>query len=114
MKPMVIYLCLGIFGCITLSGMAWVFSKVHHKPERALVDMQALIAQQSQRLAKTRPGKVSARQVQEVSDRIKEILEIFAAKHNLILLAKGGVMGGALPDHTFEILTFLEQEELQR
>jgi hypothetical protein len=108
MKPMIIYLYLGIFGCFTLSGMAWIFSKVHHQPQLGVVDMQVLIAKHSQHLAKPKAGqksgKVSSYQIQELSDRLKEDLEFFAAKHNLILLAKGSVMGGKLPDYTDEFL----------
>jgi len=108
MRPMIIYLCLGIFGCFILSGMAWIFSKVDHQPQFAVVDMQVLIAQHSQHLAKTqshkKPGKVSPQQIQELSDRLKEDLESFATKHKLILLTKGSVMGGALPDYTDQFL----------
>jgi hypothetical protein len=114
MKYTILYLCFGIFGCITLSSMAWVFSKAHHPPQLAVVDMQALIARQSRHLAKTSSAKVSARQIQETGNRLKEILEVFAAKHNIILLSKGALMGGGLPDHTDTILTFLEQEGSQQ
>jgi hypothetical protein len=95
-------------------GTAWDFFK---SPRRlAVVDMQALIAKGSQHLAKTSPNKalgkgsakvfnhVSSHQIQEAGEQLKETLEAFAAKHRLILLAKGAVMGGVLPDYTDEIM----------
>jgi len=78
-------------------------------------DMQALIAEQSRRLASTgtgkrAAGKVSTHQLREVSGRVRDILESFATHHRLVLLNKGAVVGGNLPDHTPEILALLEGE----
>jgi hypothetical protein len=92
------------------SGTAWPFFKP--PPRLAVVDMQALIAKGSEHLAKTSPNKafgkgsakVSSHQIQETGEQLKETLEAFAAKHHLILLTKGAVMGGNLPDYTAEIM----------
>lgn len=87
-------------------------------PRLAVVDMQALVAKRSQQLAKTgshksmvdsrAPGKgtakISSHQIREAGEQLKEVLEAFAARHHLILLAKGAVMGGSLPDYTEEIM----------
>jgi len=106
MKHLHFYLVMSIFGSLVLGiiwggGMAWLFSR--NAPQFAVVDMQALIVQQSQHLTKTHAGKVSTRQVQDASEQLKEKLETFALKHDLILLNKGAVMGGNLPDYTAEI-----------
>jgi|GEM_PF-3342467 len=96
-------------GAVLNGGMAWPFFKP--PPRLAVVDMQALISKGSQHLAKTssikalaKAAKVSSHQIQEMSEQLKETLEDFAAQHHLILLAKGAVMGGNLPDYTEEIM----------
>jgi len=96
-------------GEVLNGGTAWSFFKP--SPRLAIVDMQALIAKGSQRLAKTSPNKalgktskVSSHQIQEAGEQLKETLEAFAAKHHLILLAKRAVMGGNLPDYTEEVM----------
>ena len=91
-------------------GLAWDLFKSPHR--LAVVDMQALIAKGSQHLAKTSPNKalgkgsakVSNHQIQEMGEQLKETLEAFATKNRLILLSKGTVMGGDLPDYTAEIM----------
>jgi hypothetical protein len=96
-------------GGVLGSGTAWSFFK---PPLRlAVVDMQALIAKGSQHLAKTSPNKalgktskVSSHQIWQAGEQLKETLEAFATKHHLILLAKGAVMGGNLPDYTEEVM----------
>lgn len=102
-------------GGVLNGGMAFFNSS----PRLAVVDMQALIAKRSQQLAKTgsrkstvdsrapadkRAVKISSHQIREAGEQLKEVLEAFAARHHLILLAKGAVMGGSLPDYTEEIM----------
>ena len=110
MKQTIFYGVLWILGFLVIGGTtAWFCYRA--PPQLAVVDMKVLVAQQSQHLVKTHSIKISTRQIQEVSHRLKETLETFAAKHHLILLPKGAVMGGALSDHTDQILSLLEQEE---
>ena len=97
-----------ILGGILGSAMGWSFFRP--PPRLAVIDMQALISKGSQHLVKTssnkalgKAAKVSSHQIQEMSEQLKETLEDFAAQHHLILLAKGAVMGGNLPDYTEEI-----------
>jgi hypothetical protein len=109
------FLVLGMaLGGVLNGESAWSFLKL--SPRLAVVDMQALVAKGSQHLATTSsnkvPGKGSAKVSNQVSnheiwqagEQLKETLEAFALKHRLILLAKGAVMGGSLPDHTAEII----------
>src|SRR3990167_6106748 len=117
MKHMISYVCLGILGCLILSGTIGIFAKImaaHHQPSLAVVDMQALITRQSQQLAQTRKGKVSARHIQQISERLKGTLDAFATKHRLILFNKAALAGGEntlLPDHTLDIVMLLEEEK---
>ncbi len=117
-------LCLDILACFLLSGTIWIFVKImadHHHPPLAVVDMQALVTRESQQLAQTRKGKVSARHIQQISEQLKGTLDAFATKHRLILLNKAALAGGenTLPDHTLDIVMLLEegrqgQEEQQQ
>lgn len=120
MRDKTIYKSIGVAIFFLIGGMAlggilngetaWSFLKL--APRLAVVDMQALIAKQSQHLAKTSSNKalgkgsakISRHKIQEAGEQLKETLEAFAVKHHLILLAKGAVMGGDLPDYTNAIV----------
>lgn len=120
MNESIIYGLLG--GVIGSLYMGWICSS--KPPQLAVVDMQVLISKRSQQLAKalapetlvskalvpetfvpeTRASSAQVSSVREAGDRLKEDLKTFATVHNLILLAKGSVVGGDLPDKTEEIL----------
>ena len=119
MKDKTLYISIGIAAFFLIGGMAlggalntgsaWTFFKP--PPRLAVVDMQALIAKGSQHLAKSsskkvpdEASKVSSHQIQKAGEQLKETLETFATKHHLILLIKGAVMGGDLPDYTNAIM----------
>eukprot|EP01037_Dinobryon_pediforme_P013635 gene13635-13750_t len=73
------------------------------RPKHAFgtVDTSALIAKQSEILAKHYPkGKVSQQILQEGADQIKKKVAIFAKDNNLVIIAKGAIWGGTLPDYT--------------
>ncbi|MBY0281473.1 MAG: hypothetical protein K2W94_04865 [Alphaproteobacteria bacterium] len=74
------------------------------------IDTNVLIAKQSQILAKHYPhpqGKVSHHLLQQGADEIKEKVATFAKENNLVLIAKGAIWGGALPDYTEKIFHLL-------
>ena len=117
MNEKLVYLCLGALGCLVFIWMAWAcFQNGHPRPPQwGVVDMHALVAYQSRQLAKTtRKGKVSARQLQEATTHLKEVLGGFAEERNIFLLDKGVLAGGSLPDHTVDLLAILEQETQQQ
>lgn len=119
MNESIIY---GLFGGVIGSlYMGWICSS--KPPQLAVVDMQVLISKRSQQLAKAlvpetlvsetrassaRVPSTQVSSVREAGDRLKEDLKTFAATHNLILLAKGSVVGGDLPDKTEEILAQMD------
>ena len=88
-------------------GVFWGFSP--KSPQLATVDMKTLISTGSQNLAKR--GRTSTREVQDWGDRLKEGLESYGKERQLILLAKGAVIGGNLPDVTEEVLSFFDLSE---
>ena len=105
MKEMVPYFFQGFF--ILCIGGLWAFSP--KAPQLAVVDMKALISIGSQSLAKS--GRTSTREVQDWGDRLKEGLEYYAQERQLVLLAKGAVVGNSLPDVTEEVLGFFKEGE---
>ena len=73
-----------------------------------VVDMQAVLARQAPALAHA--GKLSRVQLQKITGQWQQQLHGFAIAHNLILVTKSSVLGGAVPDYTDEILTLLTPE----
>ena len=120
MKESLVY---GLFGGLIGSlYMGWIYSP--KPPSLAVVDMQALISMKSQQLAKTlgsgtlvpethmsktRVSETLLSETQEAGERLKKGLKAFALTHNLILLAKGAIVEGNLPDKTEEILALIEK-----
>ena len=87
------------------------------RPKHAFgtVDTSALIAKQSQILAKHSPqGKVSQQILQKDADQIKEKVRAFARDNNLVIIAKGAIWGGNLPDYTEKVLHLLSTTPLEQ
>jgi hypothetical protein len=87
------------------------------RPKHAFgtVDTGALIAKQSEILAKHYPkGKVSSHLLQQGADQIKEKVGAFAKENNLVIIAKGAIWGGSLPDYTDQILQRLSTMPLEQ
>ena len=65
------------------------------------VDMQHLLSEQSQKLAKAYPsGTVPQGVMEQVVEEIKAVVASFGQEEKLTLLAKGAVISGELPDYT--------------
>lgn len=105
MKQLLPYVSQGVF--LLGIGIYWGFSPKY--PQLATVDMKTLISTGSQNLAKS--DRTSIREVQEWGERLKEGLEAYGKDRQLILLAKGAVVGSNLPDVTEEVLSFFELGE---
>lgn len=121
MKDGLIY---GIFGGLIGSlYMGWICSSKSshpHPASLAIVDMQLLVSRKSRQLAmgKAREGyrsqasenfPLSHLSIREAANHLKDDLNDFAATHNLVLLAKGSVVGGDVPDKTQEVLAMMEK-----
>lgn len=119
MKESLIYGLLG--GFIGFLYMGWICSsKSSHPTSLAVVDMQLLISRKSQQLAMDQASErhnpkvqelfpLSRLSIQEAANHLKDDLNTFAATHNLVLLAKGVVAGGDIPDKTQEVLAMMEK-----
>lgn len=84
----VISLCLGL-------------SNTNTSKKLGTVDMQRLLSEQSQKLAKAYPsGTVPPGVMQQVIEEIKAVIELYGQDQKLTLLAKGAVISCDLPDYT--------------
>jgi len=92
---------------ILFVGVMWALAPRPHP--LAVVDMNALIAKGSQELL--RQGKSSTKHVHEWGNQLKEDLESYAGEQGIILLTKGAVVGGNLPDVTDAFLERFEGEQ---
>jgi hypothetical protein len=111
MKESLMY---GVFGgVIGFLYMGWVCSpKSSHQPSLAIVDMQELVSKKSQQLALKLTGiGINDISLQESAKQLKEDLQTFATANNLVLLAKGTVVSGDVPDKTEEILAMMDKGE---
>ncbi len=93
---------------IILIGGFWLFSltailvyQTLQKPTFGTIDTHALVALEAKAMAKlyskeTLPPEV----LQKIADKLKSHVEDFAREQRIILLAKGAVWGGELPDFT--------------
>lgn len=87
------------------------------RPKHAFgtVDTSALIAKQSEILAKHySQGKISNPILQEGADQIKEKVRAFAKDNNLVIIAKGAIWGGNLPDYTEKVLQTLSTNIIEQ
>ena len=65
------------------------------------VDLQALLLEQSQNLAKTyTSGQVPPKVMQSIVESIQEIISDYGKAHKITLLVKGAVLTHDLPDYT--------------
>ena len=87
------------------------------QPTFAVVDMNRLISQRAQNLAKLRlkgdqsKQKIMPQQIRDLSTNLKEDLDDFAKENGVIILSKGAVAGGHLPDFTEAALSLFEEGE---
>ncbi len=81
-----------------------------YRPSFGVVDTQALIQFEAQKLAKESPQKeLSEKKLEEVANRLKQKINLFAYNNEVVVLAKGAVWGGDLPDYTEMILEDLKK-----
>ena len=80
-----------------------------YQPSFGIVDTQALVQFEAQKLAKESPRKeLSDEKLEEIADRLKQKVKLFAYFNQVVVLAKGAVWGGDLPDYTETILEDLK------
>ena len=81
------------------------------QPKIGLVDAQLLITNQAQKIASLYPnGNLPPEKLLQLAEQIKSSVETHAKNNNIILLAKGAVWGGKLPDYTENIIAAHKEE----
>ena len=81
------------------------------QPKIGVVDAQLLISNQAKKIAELYPnGNLPPEKLLQLVDQIKSSVETHAKDNNIILLAKGALWGGKLPDYTENIIALLAEE----
>lgn len=95
----------------SLSAIAFCLGLSNLNQKLGTVDMQSLLLEQSQQLAKSYPtGKVPQGIMQQVVANIKAAIADYGQSQQIILLAKGAVLSETLPDYTAILKTRLNQQ----
>ena len=97
---------IGLMTAFSLSIAAFWLGLVSASSQKwGTVDMQALLQNQSQQLARSYPnGSVPPGVMQQVVEDIKSMIKDFGQDQKITLLAKGAVLSGEYADYTQEIL----------
>lgn len=78
------------------------------------VDLQGILAEQSQKLAQAYPtGQVPPKIMQRVVEDIKGVIELYGQDQKITLLAKSAVLSGTIPEHTNAVKEILNETKLQ-
>ena len=98
---------IGLIAAFSLSVAAFLLVLVNVRSQKwGTVDMQALLQDQSQQLAKAYPnGSVPPGMMQQVVEDIKTLIQNFSQEQKITLLAKGAVLSGDYHDYTQEFLS---------
>ncbi len=92
-----------------------IFIVLRPKYAFGTIDTTALVTKQAEMLAKHYPqGKVSKYLLQHGADQIKEKVATFAKDKGVVLIAKGAIWGGNLPDYTDKILQTLNTNTIEQ
>lgn len=94
-----------------LAGMG-TFVGVSPKNLRfGVVDTSFIVAEQAKILAKNNPNtNLTPQRIRQITDNLKEQVDVFCHQKNIILISKGAVWGGDLQDYTQEIYGNLNLE----
>ena len=86
---------------LSVTALCLGLSNTNTNKKLGTVDMQLLLSEQSQKLAKAYPsGTVPSGVMQQVVEEIKAVIELYGQDQKLTLLAKGAVISCDLPDYT--------------
>ena len=103
-----IWVLLGVL-LIILGTNVW---QLVRETKFAMVDAQYIVNTEAQKLAKLYPkGNVPELKLQQLVNRLRSVVEDYAEKNKVIVIAKGALMGGVLPDYTEVILEKLKKTD---
>ena len=107
-----IFLLVGLF-----IGVFIIFSFLKrteslYQPSFGVVDTQALVQSEAEKLAKESPQEaLSEEKLEQIAERLKQKVKLFAYFNKVVVLAKGAVWGGDLPDYTEMFLEDFKEVE---
>ncbi len=103
-------LILGAGSWLGVLSVAVIILQTYPTPKIGIIDSQLLVTNQAQKIGALYPnGKLPPEKLQLLATQIKDSTARYAKDHNLILLAKGAVWGGAV-DYTSNIIDALKSE----
>lgn len=106
-KVLIGSLCL--VAVILLAGIMLLVPK---KPEFGTLDTAHLISLKAQDLARKSPNdRVSQHRIRQATEDMQFEINLWCKAKNVVLLSKGMVMGGQIPDYTPEIVSYLNLDE---
>ena len=109
-KPSAYFLTLGT-GLWLLCLTAIIVLQTVQRPTIGIIDAHALVAIEAKTFAQLYPkGSVPPEALQKIADKLKDAVADFAKEKGLVLLAKGAVWGGELPDFTDLMIEYLKKE----
>lgn len=103
----------------SLSMVMWLagisFLIIHHQlttQKLGVIDTHILVGIEAQKIAKDYPkGNIPADKLQNIAEQLKKVINNLAQEHKLILIAKGALWGGEVPDYTEEVATYLQKKD---
>ncbi len=99
---------------LSVTAFCLGLSNTNTSKKLGTVDMQHLLSEQSQKLAKAYPsGKVPQDVMQQVVEEIKAVIASFGQEQKLTLLAKGAVISCELPDYTEAFKEILNETSIK-
>jgi cytochrome c biogenesis protein ResB len=100
-----IFLLVGLFVGVFIICSFLKRTEPLYQPSFGVVDTQALVQFEAEKLAKESPQEVlSDEKLEHIAERLKQKVKLFAYFNKVVVLAKGAVWGGNLPDYTEMIL----------
>jgi hypothetical protein len=102
---------IGFLSGLQLCTLVFVLKKPSQK-NFGVVDAHALVSIEAQKVMAEDPkNQLPPEKLHEIAMHLKKRVEHFASTHTIILLAKGAVWGGELPDYTDSVMTWLQAED---
>lgn len=105
-----IFLLVGVFIGIFIIFSFLKRTESLYQPSFGVVDTQALVQLEAEKLAKESPQEaLSDEKLEHIAERLKQKVKLFAYFNQVVVLAKGAVWGGNLPDYTEMILEDIKE-----
>ena len=98
---------------ILFFGVLFALCRLYDQRQHwVVIDTQLLVRLKAEDLAESYEHcPVPPHKLQQIAEQLKEKMQAFADKHHLIVLSKGAVWGGKLPDYTEAFIDYLVEDK---